>query len=85
MLYDTCMDTINISLPKQLKLKSEKLVESGMYASFSDLVRDSLRDKLEKSKYDLWFQEAALERKAGKGTLIKPNQDLQKHLNKLAR
>lgn len=65
------MVTINISLPERLKEESEKLVKVGMYASFSDLVRDSLRNTISKNKYDVWANEAEQDLKDGKGTVLK--------------
>ena len=65
------MATINISLPDKLKEQAESLVESGFYASFSDLIRDSLRQIIAKSKYDLWVDEAKDDLKSGKARVLK--------------
>ena len=47
-MYNFCiMKTINISLPGQLKIEAEELVEKGYYASFSDMVRTALRKLLD--------------------------------------
>jgi len=65
------MTTINISLPEKLKNQAEILVESGFYASFSDLIRDSLRQIIARSKYDLWFEEAREDLKEGRAVTLK--------------
>lgn len=74
------MTTINISLPIKLKAEAEALVESGYYVSFSDLVRDSLRYLLEKSKYDLWVDEAKRDLKTGKAVVLKSSREIDKYL-----
>jgi Arc/MetJ-type ribon-helix-helix transcriptional regulator len=46
------INTINISLPSQLKSDSEKIVKDGQYTSFSDLVRTTLRKLIEETNYN---------------------------------
>ena len=65
------MTTINISLPDKLKEQAETLVNNGFYASFSDLIRDSLRQIIAKSKYDLYVEEAKEDLKTGKAKVLK--------------
>lgn len=65
------MTTINISLPDKLKEQAETLVNGGFYASFSDLIRDSLRQIIAKSKYDLYTEEAKEDLKNGKAKVLK--------------
>jgi Arc/MetJ-type ribon-helix-helix transcriptional regulator len=65
------MTTINISLPDKLKEQAETLVDNGFYASFSDLIRDSLRQIIAKSKYDLYAEEAKEDLKNGKAKVLK--------------
>ncbi|NQS89579.1 type II toxin-antitoxin system ParD family antitoxin [Patescibacteria group bacterium] len=77
------MATINISIPEQLKSESETLVRSGYYASFSDLVRDSLRHLLEKSKFDLLANQAKKELKKGKATVLDSNKAIDEFLGNL--
>jgi len=77
------MTTINISLPEKLKLQAEALVKHGFYASFSDLVRDSLRQVVSKNKYDLWADEAEKDIKNGKATIIGSKKDLKKYFDSL--
>lgn len=77
------MTTINVSLPDKLKDEAQMLVESGFYASFSDLVRDSLRQAVKSSKYDLWTLEAEKEFKEGKGKLLKSPKDIDEYFESL--
>lgn len=77
------MNTVNISLPAKLKEQAQKLVDAGFYASFSDLVRDSLRQVVKKSKYDLMLEEAIEDEKRGKGVLIKNEKELKEYFNSL--
>lgn len=77
------MNTVNISLPEKLKEQAQKLVDAGYYASFSDLVRDSLRQIMSKSKYDLMLEEAIEDEKKGKGVVIKNEKELEEYLNSL--
>ncbi len=64
------MNTINISLPEKLKEEASDLVKKGHYASFSDLVRDSIRQLISKNMYDLWAQEAKEDLKKGRAKVI---------------
>ena len=77
------MNTVNISLPVKLRKQAQELVDKGYYASFSDLVRDSLRQVITKSKYDLLADGAERDMKAGKGVLIKNEKDLEEFFEKL--
>lgn len=70
------MNTVNISLPVQLKKQAQELVDRGFYASFSDLVRDSLRQIITKNRYDLLAEEAEKEMKEGKGVLLRDEKDV---------
>lgn len=74
------MTTVNISLPEQLKKEGERLIEGGYFASFSDLIRTSLRTLLERSKYDIWAQEAREEYETGKATVLQSKKDIKKLL-----
>jgi Arc/MetJ-type ribon-helix-helix transcriptional regulator len=77
------MVTINISLPEKLKEQANALVESGLYASFSDLVRDSLRKTVSKSKYDLLYEEAKRDEKNGKAVIFRTQKDIDDYFDKL--
>ena len=75
------VNTINISLPAQMKSDAEKLVGSGYYASFSDLTRTAIRNLLE-SKHDLWAQEAKAEYLAGKSTVMETPEEIDRFMSK---
>lgn len=75
------MKTVNISLPIKLKKQAQELVDKGFYASFSDLVRDSLRQIVAKNKYDLMVEEARGDMKKGKGVLLKNKKDIDDYFN----
>jgi len=77
------MTTINISLPKQLKNQAEVLVRDGFYASFSDLVRASIRRLIAEAKYDIWLSEAKLEEKMGKAKVLKSKKDIDDYVKSL--
>lgn len=73
------MTTINISLPEQLKKEADSLIGAGYYASFSDLVRDSLRRVI----YDGWYQEAKKDEKSGKAIIFKSKKDIDNYFKKI--
>lgn len=77
------MTTINISLPEQLKKEADTLVGAGYYASFSDLVRDSLRRAIATLRYDLWYTEAKKDEKAGRAVVIKSKKDIASYFKKI--
>lgn len=77
------MTTINISLPEKLKADAEKLIKQGFYASFSDMVRDSLRHVIAKSKYDFWYDEAKEDERKGKAVVLKSQKDIDNYFKKL--
>jgi len=77
------INTINISLPSQLKLDSEKLVKNGQYASFSDLVRTALRKLIEETNYNHLAKLAKKEFSEGKSTILKNAKNIDNYLNQL--
>ena len=80
------MATINISLPEKLKKNAEDLVKLGLYASFSDLVRDSLRDSIEKNErreLDHLYTQAKNELTIKKATVLKNNKDIEKYMKSI--
>ncbi len=77
------MNTINISLPLQLKKDAQKLVDRGLHASFSDLVRDSLRHVIAKDKYDRMAQEAMQAKRKGEGVSFEDKRELAKYFESL--
>lgn len=78
------MATINISLPAKLKLDIDTLVDDGVYVSFSDAVRDYLRDGLRKqNSYDRWAAEAKKDFKNGKSVALKTPKDIDQYFDSL--
>lgn len=77
------MTTINVSLPVQLKKDAEDLVGAGYYASFSDLVRDSLRRLIAKNQYDLWFKEAKKDEKSGRAKILASSKDIDRYFDSI--
>jgi Arc/MetJ-type ribon-helix-helix transcriptional regulator len=77
------MNTINISLPVKLKKQAQELVDKGYYASFSDLVRDSLRQIVSKNKYDLMVEEAIEDEKRGDAIVLKTKKDIDEFMDSL--
>lgn len=77
------MTTINISLPTQLKNDAEILIDLGHYVSFSDLVRDAIRKVITKNKYDILFEEAKRDYKAGRATILKSKKDIDDYMNSI--
>ena len=82
-MYGYCMKTINISLPTKLKTEAQELVEGGYYASFSDLVRDSLRVAVSRNKYELMITDAIEDEEEGKGTLLKSKREIDNYFKAL--
>lgn len=77
------MSTINISLPDKLKSQAETLVKTGFYSSFSDLVRDSIRQLVSKSKYDVWAEEAKRDLRSGKAKVIRSSKAVDDYMKSL--
>ena len=75
------MNTINISLPVKLKKQAQKLVTSGYYASFSDIVRDSLRQVVATNEYDLMAEDAKNDIKQGGGVLLKSQKKIDDYFD----
>ncbi len=74
------MNTINISLPEQLKMQANQLIDMGFYASFSDLVRTALRQTINQSQYDIWANQAKKEAKLGKIKPLSTKKDIDNFL-----
>jgi Arc/MetJ-type ribon-helix-helix transcriptional regulator len=74
------MDTINISLPSQLKNEADDLINRGYFASFSDLVRTALRQVVKNSEYDLLSQEAIMEHRNGNSTVLSTSEEVDKYV-----
>ena len=77
------MNTVNISLPVKLRKQAQELVNSGYYASFSDLVRDSLRQIVAKNKYDMWSDEAEKDLEDGSATVLKSEKEIKDYFDSL--
>jgi len=77
------MATINISLPEKLKDQAQALVRGGFYASFSDLVRDSLRQIVSKNKYDLWAEEAKGDLKEGRAVVLRNKKEIEEYMDSI--
>lgn len=75
------MSTVNVSLPHKLRIQANELVEKGFYASFSDLVRDSLRQAIAKNKYDVWADEARVDLKKGKATVLRSKKQVKDYFD----
>jgi Arc/MetJ-type ribon-helix-helix transcriptional regulator len=77
------MTTINISLPQKLKAKADKLIKAGHYASFSDLVRHSLRQTVSADQYDDWAEAAKTEEQLGKAVVLRDKNDIDDYLKNI--
>lgn len=82
-MYKDCMVTINVSLPEKLKKDAEELVKAGEYVSFSDLVRDSLRNSLERNALDGLYEEAKRDERTGRAVILKSKKDIDNYFKKL--
>jgi Arc/MetJ-type ribon-helix-helix transcriptional regulator len=79
------INTINISLPNQLKLQAESLINAGYYASFSDLARTAIRNILSVNQNDLWADEAESEMKSGKTKILKNQKEIDSYLDSIVK
>jgi Arc/MetJ-type ribon-helix-helix transcriptional regulator len=81
------MATVNVSLPAKLKTAGDELVKEGYYASFSDLVRDSLRGIISQAKNELnfarWDSEIDRDVKSGEATTLKNPKDIENYVKSL--
>lgn len=77
------MTTINISLPENLKVQAQSLVDKGFYSSFSDLVRDALRRIVVKDKYERWADEAEDDVRKGKALVFKNPAEIKKYFDSI--
>lgn len=74
------MNTINISLPTQLKAQADALIDQGHYASFSDIVRSALRLILRANHYDQMVQEAVEDYRLGKTKALRTKKDIDAYV-----
>lgn len=70
------MDTINISLPSQLKGQADTLIRQGYFASFSDLVRTALRTIIAGTYYDRLTQQTVQDHRVGKTKVLRTKKDI---------
>lgn len=77
------MDTINVSLPSQLKSQADSLVKRGYFASFSDLVRTALRKQVKENEYDLMAEEAIEEYEQGKTVVLNTPEEIEDYVRKV--
>ena len=74
------MDTINISLPTQLKAQAELLIDQGHYASFSDIVRSGLRTLISEMRYSALVREARRDHAKGKTIILNGPSDIRRYI-----
>lgn len=74
------MDTINISLPSQLKGQADSLIKKGYFASFSDLVRTAIRKVLAENKYDRLVAEALRDHRLGRTKVLRTKKDIDEFI-----
>ena len=74
------MNRVTVSLPSKLKEETNKLIDRGFYASFSDAVRTALRGIIEKNKYDSWADEAKKEYETGTAYVMKDSNDVDEYM-----
>lgn len=76
------MDTINISLPSQLKIQAQALVKQGYFVSFSDLVRTALRRVVAEGNYEKMVKVAENEYRSGKTKALSAKKDIAEYVKK---
>ena len=74
------MDTINISLPSQLKAQADALIDQGHYASFSDIVRSGLRTLISEMRYSALVREARRDHAKGKTIILNGPSDIRRYI-----
>jgi Arc/MetJ-type ribon-helix-helix transcriptional regulator len=75
------MNRVTISLPVKLKEQTDRLIDKGFYASFSDAVRAALRIVIEKNRNDLLAKKAVNEFKQGKALILADEDDIDEYMN----
>jgi len=76
-------NTINISLPSQLKLQADQAVKNGQYSSFSDLVRTGLRNLLNNTKYEQMWQQAKTDHANNHTKVLQNKEDINKYFKEI--
>jgi len=77
--------TVNVSLPTELKKEADKLVANGNYASFSDIVRASLRQSIRNKKYNDLFEQAKQDVAMGKTKELVGREGIDSFINDLVK
>ena len=77
------MVTVNVSLPEKLKKEADFLVKSGVYVSFSDLVRDSLRSAIEENELDHLYSITKKDLASGKAIVLKNRRDINSFIKSI--
>ena len=84
------MTTVNISLPDNIYNDAKKLLAKRGYASFSELIRDTLRGvlypRLTENGFTPEFEEEilkAVKESAGKSKVWRSEKDIDKFFNKI--
>lgn len=86
--------TVNISLPKSLYEDAKKIVSKKGYSSFSEFIRDTLRETLYKEDknritengFPVWFEDKILESAASSpenDVVLETDKDVREHYKKL--
>jgi len=76
-------NTINISLPSQLKLQADQAVKNGQYSSFSDLVRTGLYNLLNNTKYEQMWQQAKTDHVNNHTKVLQNKEDINKYFKEI--
>ncbi len=77
------MHTINVSLPSQLKLQADQLIQAGYFASFSDLVRTALRQTLTEIQLNSLANQAISEHRSGQAKTLKDAQAVAQYVDQV--
>lgn len=88
IMYDICMSTINISLPKNMYEDAKKILVAKRYASISELIRDALRrvlyENITENGFTNQFEDEILHaasESTDKELLLKTDKDIEKYFN----
>ncbi len=77
-------NTINISLPAQLKIQADQAINDGHFASFSDLVRTGIRKLLNNDRYEQMWQQAKTDHVNNDTKVLQNKEDINKYFNEIA-
>jgi len=74
------ISTINVSFPSELKKEAQMFINDGYYASFSDLVRTSVRELLGR-RYQKMIDDSERDIKEGKAVALKSAKEIEEYVN----